>query len=164
MEILKDFGINPYLLLAQIVNFLILLFILNKVMFQPLMKVLEQRRQKIAQSLKEAEQISVELQSAEKKAQELVTKANRRADEIVAEAKAAAANLKTEATLQSKTEAEKILQKGRDALELEKEKMRASLRNELMDVVVMATEKILGSKLTREEKEELTKKSLKELS
>lgn len=164
MEILKDFGINPVLLLAQIVNFLILLFILNKVLFKPLLKVLDERKNKIATSLKEAERISEELAKAEKTSKEIVEKAETKADLIVLEAEEAAANLRADGHAKAKEEAEKILKKTQETLELEKEKMRASLRRELMEVVVMATEKIMGKNLSDKEKEEITKKNLMELS
>lgn len=164
MEIIKDFGINPILLLAQIVNFLILVFILNKIMFKPLLKVLDERRQKIAQSLKDAEQISQELIQAEKKGKDLIKEASSRADQIVNEAKETATQIRAEAQTAAKNEADKIFQKTQEALVLEKEKMRAGVRSELMEVVVLATEKIMGKSLSPQEKQAITKDSLKELS
>jgi F-type H+-transporting ATPase subunit b len=164
VEIISDFGINPILLLAQIVNFLILLFILNRILFKPLLKVLDERKQKIAQSLKEAEQISAELAQAEKKSREIISSANLKAEELVSTAKEAASQIRLEAQNQAKEEAEKILKKSKETVELEREKMRSSLRRELMEVVVLATEKILGKSLSKEEKEVITKNSLKELS
>lgn len=164
MQILTDFGINPILLLAQIVNFLILLFILQRILFKPLMKVLDLRKEKIATSLKEAEQIKEELAKAEQTSREIIEKASLKADQLVIEAKEAAQKLREEGSAAAKAEAEKIFKKGQDNIDLEKEKMRASLRSELMEVVVLATEKIMGKSLSTQEKEELTHKSLKELS
>lgn len=164
MEILKDFGINPILLIAQIVNFLILLFILNRILFKPLMKVLEERKQKIATSLKEAEQIAIELQEAEVKSQEIVEVGNKKADQLIIAAKDIAEKIKEEAIKQAKSEVDKIFKKGQENLGLEKEKMRASLREELQVVVVMAVEKVIGKTLSTEEKESITKTSVQEIN
>lgn len=164
MQILTDFGINPILLLAQIVNFLILLFILQRILFKPLMKVLDLRKEKIATSLKEAEQIKEELAKAEQTSREIIEKASLKADQLVIEAKEVAQKLREEGSTAAKAEAEKIFKKSQDNIDLEKEKMRDSLRRELMEVVVLATEKIMGKSLSTQEKEELTHKSLKELS
>lgn len=163
MEIINDFGINFYSLIAQIVNFLLLLFILNKILFKPLLKVLDERKRKIAVSLEEAEQISKELANAEKTSKELIEKANLKSDQLILEAREASERIHATAVSKAKLEAEKIFQKNQENLTLEKEKMRASLRAELMDVVVIATQKILGKNLSVEEKRLITKSSLKEI-
>ncbi|MBI2593944.1 F0F1 ATP synthase subunit B, partial [Candidatus Daviesbacteria bacterium] len=65
-KILSDFGVQPVLLLAQIVNFLVLLWILNKLLYKPVLKVLEERKAKIEKGLKNAEEIEKRLaQTAE---------------------------------------------------------------------------------------------------
>ena len=70
MEILKNFGIQPTLLLAQIVNFTIILFVLKKFFYKPITKVLEERKRRIEESLKNADEIEAKLQkTAEKTAQ-----------------------------------------------------------------------------------------------
>lgn len=164
MEILKDFGVDPILLIAQIVNFLILLFILNRILFKPLLKVLEERKQTIAKSLQEAEQISKELARATQKSQGLIEGASTQADKIVEEAKKAAEKIKEEQIQATKVEAENIFRKNRDNIELEKEKMRASLRSELQEVLVLAVEKVVGKTLSKEERETITKSSVKEIN
>ena len=57
MDILNQFGVQPILLAAQVVNFLILLFILKKFLYGPILKVLDSRKKTIEQSLKNAEEI-----------------------------------------------------------------------------------------------------------
>ena len=164
MEIINDFGINPVLLTAQIVNFLILFVILRKILFKPLLKTLEERKQRITQSLKEAEQVSAELAEAEKTSKQIVQRANQQADQLVQDAKKIASDIRSQALLEAKAETELVFAKNKQALELEKEKMRSSLRHDLMEVVVMVTEKMLNKSLSAQEKAEITKKSLKELN
>src|SRR3989338_593740 len=59
MDFLSDFGVQPILLAAQAVNFLVLLFILNKFLYKPVLKTLDQRKQKVSQSLKAAHDIQL---------------------------------------------------------------------------------------------------------
>ena len=62
MDILENFGVEPVLLLAQIVNFAILLFILKRFLYKPILKVLEERKNKIETSMKQSEQIQKEFE------------------------------------------------------------------------------------------------------
>lgn len=164
MEVLNDFGINWFLLSAQVVNFLILVFILNKVLFKPLLKALEDRKQKIATSLHEADQIKAELTSAQKKGDALIREANQKADVILQEAKEAAAALKQVTTAEAREEAEKIMTRNQQVIQSEAEKMRTGLTGELMGLVVITAEKVLGRSLSDQEKEAMAKASLKELN
>src|SRR3989344_240347 len=154
MEIINDFGINPVLLTAQIVNFLILFVIVRKILFNPLLKTLEERKQRITQSLKEAEQVSAELAEAEKTSKQIAHRANQQADQLVQDAKKIASDIRSRALLEAKAETALVFAKNKQALELEKEKLRSSLRHDLMEVVVMVTEKMLNKSLSAQEKAE----------
>ena len=73
MDILNQFGISPVLLTAQVVNFLVLLFILKKLLYGPLLKVLAERRKKIEDSLKNAEEIELRLQETNEKIDKMLS-------------------------------------------------------------------------------------------
>ena len=72
MEFLKEFGIQPTLLIAQIVNFLIILFILKKFFYKPIIKLLDDRKKKIEESLKNAELIEERLKQTEEKSAQII--------------------------------------------------------------------------------------------
>ena len=84
MEILKNFGIQPILLLAQIVNFTIILFVLKKFFYRPITKVLEDRKKRIEESLKNADEIEARLKKTEGKTAQILEEARAQAQNIIA--------------------------------------------------------------------------------
>src|SRR5690349_16624195 len=87
-KILSEFGVNPILLAAQIVNFLVVLFILKKLLYKPILKVLEERKKRIEESLTNAEKIQKELEETEIKRQQILDQAIEESKKIIAEATA----------------------------------------------------------------------------
>jgi len=77
MEIFNQFGINPLLLLAQVVNFAVLLFILKRFLYKPILKVLEERKKRIEESLKNAEEIEKRLVETAELEEEILAKSAR---------------------------------------------------------------------------------------
>ena len=82
-EIAKQFNVTWQLLISQIILFVIVAVALKKFAYAPLLKVLEERRQRIAESLANAEKIKKELASAQAKAQEILTLANTQANKFL---------------------------------------------------------------------------------
>src|SRR3989344_2266081 len=97
MDFLNDFGVKPVLLAAQAVNFFILLFILKKFLYKPILGMLETRKQKIAESLKNAESIEKKLQAIGEEREEALKKAGKEAEEIIRDATEAANQIISEA-------------------------------------------------------------------
>src|SRR3989304_5856480 len=87
MEFLKEFGIQPTLLIAQIVNFLIILFLLKKFFYKPIIKLLDDRKKKIEESLKNAEEIEERLKQTEEKSAQIIEEERRNSRNLIAEAK-----------------------------------------------------------------------------
>src|SRR5258706_8102509 len=87
MDIINSFGINPVLLIAQIVNFLILLYIPKRFAYKPILKLLKERQAKIAESINNTKASEEALEKAIEKEREILKKAQKQAQEIVNEAK-----------------------------------------------------------------------------
>src|ERR1700722_13501281 len=87
MDIFQTFGLNPYLTIAQIVNFLILLYILKRYLYPPLFKVFKKREALVKESIEKAEQSEKALEKAKEQEKEVIKKARITADEIVKEAR-----------------------------------------------------------------------------
>src|SRR5688572_12301567 len=85
-SVVRDFGIQPVLLAAQVVNFLILLLILKKFLYGPILKVLETRKKRIEESLKNASVIELRLQKTEEEKEKVLEKAALEARKILDEA------------------------------------------------------------------------------
>src|SRR3989344_8381212 len=102
MEILKNFGIQPSLLLAQIVNFLIILFLLKKFFYKPIVKALEDRKKRIEESLTNAQTIEDKLQKTEAQSTQIIEETRNNAQVLIAEARAEAQRLVDQATVEAR--------------------------------------------------------------
>lgn len=164
MEILNQFGIQPVLLAAQIVNFLIILFVLKRFFYKPIVKMLDDRRKRIEESLQNADLIEEKLQKTEEKTAEILEKARVQAQEIITEAKTAAQRIYDDATKESREAGEQILSLARLEMVKEKENMKQELEKETMTLVAHVVQKVLGKTLKSSEKQSLTQKAVSEMS
>lgn len=163
MEILDEFGINGWLLAAQVVNFLILLFILKRFFYKPLLKVLDERKQKIAQSLKNADEIEKTLAKTEEDREKRLDKATEEAKQIITDATSSATQIIEEAHTKASLDIEEMIKKGQAALEVEREKLHQQIKSELSEIVGIALEKITDKALTAKEQKILIEKTVKEI-
>src|SRR4030066_2412588 len=108
-ELLTKLGIDWKLLIAQIVNFLVLLFILWKFAYGPILAMLEKRQKKIEKGLKDAEAAGKKLEESEERQKEILKKARTEAKEIVEKAHTQAEKSKSEIAVEAKWQAEKMV-------------------------------------------------------
>ncbi len=161
MEILDQFGVKPILLAAQVVNFLVLLFLLKKFLYKPILKVLEERKKVIAQSLQNATEIEERLnkigQDREKKLHEAAIEAK----EIVDEAGKAATEIISQAHLRAQTDIERMQAKNTEAMRLEKDKLHQEIRAELAGLVISSLETVTGKVVSEKDQKEMVEKAIK---
>jgi F-type H+-transporting ATPase subunit b len=162
-QILKDFGVQPLLLGAQIVNFLVLLFILNKVLYKPVLKILQQRKDTIAQSLKNAEEIEQKLLQTEEDREKKLEEAGKEARKILEEATATAGVIIKEAHVKAGLDIEEMLKKGQESIKFEQEKMHQEMREELADIVVAALEKVTGKTINKTDQKRMVEDTIKRM-
>lgn len=163
MEILNQFGINPILLAAQVVNFLILLFILKRFLYKPILKVLEQRKLRIEESLKNAEEIEKRLLQTIEEEERRIQKASLESEKIIKEAQTAAAQIIDEGKVRAEQLSQRILQEGEKQLQLEKEKLQQEVRGDLADVLSLALQKVTGKIFDKKDQRELIEQTVKHL-
>ena len=164
MDIFNQFGINPILLAAQAVNFLILLFILKKFLYKPILKVLEERKKKIEDSLKNAEEIERKLQLTEEEKEKILAKTSQEAQKLLDRVKKEIELMKEEGKVEAQQEASRIIQKGQEQLKAEMEKMRQELMGNLGTFVAMGMEKMTGKVLNKKDQRDIFEKEIKNLS
>jgi len=124
-KIVETFGWNPTLFFSQVVSFCLVAFLLQRFAYKPILTVLEERRQKIAEGLANAEKIKHELANAQTKAQEIMTKASAEANKAIEEARAAAAKVQEQAAQKAIAVANDIIAKAKQASEAELIRMKA---------------------------------------
>ncbi|MBI2338516.1 F0F1 ATP synthase subunit B [Candidatus Daviesbacteria bacterium] len=164
MEILEQFGINPILLAAQVVNFFILLFILKKFLYKPILKVLEERKRKIDESLKNAESIEKRLLETEEEKEKILTKASLDAQKFMDETKKELEAFKEEMKQNAQKEAEQIIKKGQEIAKAETEKMEQQVMGRIAEVVAVAMEKVAGKVLDKKDQKEAIERSIRNIS
>src|SRR3989344_4428923 len=161
-ELLSKLGIDWRLLIAQLINFLILLFVLRRFAYKPLLKLLDERRQKIADGLANAQKAKSNLEEDGKERPEFIPTAKKGASEIISLAEAAAQKNREETLKEAKTGVEKIIAEARKQIESEKNKMIGEIKSEITELVILAAEKTASIKLDDKKDKELIEKIIKE--
>jgi F-type H+-transporting ATPase subunit b len=151
----EQFGFNKAIFVSQVISFLIIAFLLKKFAYQPILKVLLERRERIEAGLKNAEQIKAELAKTESARQEILNKANVQANKFIEEARAAAAKVQEVETQKAIAAAEQIIAKARQAAEADHARMMIELRKEIGSLVVKATSAVTGKVLTMDDQKRL---------
>lgn len=164
MELLSKLGIDWRLLIAQLVNFLILLFILYKFLYKPILNLLENRREKIEKGLRDAEKMGEELEKIKILKEEEIKKAKQEAQTIIEKAQKTAERAGQEVRMRTKKDVEKLIEVARTQIVDEKEKMLTEVRKEAALLVVAAAEKVVGKTIDMKVQQKLVEDSLKEVS
>jgi F-type H+-transporting ATPase subunit b len=160
MELLANLGINWKLLIAQIVNFLILLFVLYKFAYTPVLKVLNDRTKKIEDGIKNAEDAKNKLIELSAREKDVLSKARKEAQEIIKKSEENA--LKNAKTIEdsAKNQYGKILEEAKAQIEQEKNKAVKEAKLEIAELIVSATEKIIDEKMDAKKDKELINKAI----
>lgn len=159
---MEALGISLPGLLAQIVNFLLLLFLLSRFAFKPITEMLDRRAERIKESLEAAERASHEASQAQAAIQAQIDEARRQGQTIIEQASRAAEQLRAELAQAAQQEAETIRQRAVADFGLEREKAMAELRRQFADLTVTAAEKVISRSLDRQAHERLILEVLEE--
>ena len=151
----EEFGLNWPQFIAQCISFCIVAFILHRYAYKPILQVLEDRRQRIAEGLANAEKIRRELAQTEASRKEVMAKANEQAVKLIEEARAVAAKVQEQETQKAVAAPEQIIAKAREAAAADHARMLAELKREVGQLVVQATAKVTGKILTLEDQKRL---------
>lgn len=143
-DIFATLGINWQLLVLQIVAFLILVWALGKFVYPWLMKSVDERQAKIDESVKAAEEAEKKAEAAGEDIAKLLASARKEAKEIVTTAKDEAAAMVEASDTKAKIRAEKIVADAHDQLEKDIVAARKALHNDTIELVALATEKVVG--------------------
>lgn len=142
---IETFHIDWKIIIAQAVNFVVVLFILNFLLIKPLKKTMKERSEKITGGLNDAKTNASLLEKTKKEYDEVIQKAREEAHTIFQEGKSDAEKKKTEMIENAKKEVETMINNGKKMLEGEKTKMVEEAKAEIVSLVVSATEKLLES-------------------
>jgi len=160
----RTFGVDGPHLIAQIISFCIVAFLLQRFAYKPVVAMLEERRRRIEEGLANADKIKQELASAQVKAQEILTQANTQANKAIEDARAAASKVQESETQKAIAAAEQIIAKAREAAAADHARMLAELKREVGRLVVQTTATVTGKVLTTDDQKRLADETAKQLA
>ncbi len=160
----ETFGFNVWLFLSQVISFAIVALLLRIFAYKPILKVLDERRQRIAEGQLNAEKIKQQLAEAEQRYSEILAKANAQSQKMIDEARESAGHLAERKQQEAVASAEQIVAKAREASAIEHERTMADLKRELGRLVVETTAKVTGKVLTADDQKRLQEEANRQLA
>jgi F-type H+-transporting ATPase subunit b len=144
-------GINLNFLIAQIVNFLLLMFILRMVLYRPMLNMLETRREKIRESLSAAEKARAEAANRSRENEEIIAQARRQAQDIIRQAEERAKQREQQIVAEASTNVDAMKAKAQQEVEYERQQAMAGLRGEVAQLSLAIARKTIGASLVNEQ-------------
>ncbi len=163
MEILENFGFDPIMLVAQIVNFLIILFLLKKFLYKPILDTLNKRKADIEKGIKSAEEGRLTLEKALEEEKKILQKAQLQSKKIIDDAANQAILISSGIEENSKKQAEKILQDAKAQILQEAREAEKRLSQDISKLSIEFLSTSLKEIFGEKEERLIIKKTLKRL-
>ena len=152
--------LDPGLFVWTILTFLLLLFVLAKFAWKPLLKMLNDREELIRSSLEDAEKAKKKLERLNAEGEAIINQARSEAQSILSEGKAAAAKLKDETLDIAKEQAKQIASEAEKQINIEKDKAIAEIKSEVVNLSMSIAEKLINKNISPEDNKALIDESL----
>jgi len=159
---MEGLGISLPMLLAQIINFLILLGLLYLVAYKPIMRMLDERSRKIKESMEQTEFIKEQATQAEEEVKKQLEAAAKEGQEVIARAAKTGEELRQKTQQQAKQEAEALITRARTEIQRERDDAIDELRKEVADLAILAAGKVIDRSLDKKAHRQLIDKVLEE--
>jgi len=154
---------DPGLFIWTIVTFLVLLALLAKFAWRPLLDALEDRQNAIRKSLDDAQQAKLELEQLRQQSTQILNQARVDAETILARSRADAERLREDLKQKARAEADGVVKNAERQIQLETARALQQIRHEAVDLSVMIASKLLQRNLTKEDNERLIEEALKQV-
>lgn len=155
--------LDPGLFVWTILTFLLLVFILAKFAWKPLLKMLQDREDMVRSSLEDAEKAKSELERLNEESEAIMAKARSEAQSILADGKAAAEKVKDDIIAKSKEQANKIREDAGNQFQVEKDKAISEIKKEVVNLTLSVAEKLIRKNLSDADNKSLIEESLKKV-
>lgn len=161
--IIEAFHLDIKLLIAQLINFTIVLVVLYKLVYRPLLKTMNERTAKIEKGLEDAQKSAEQLEQAEKTRDDKIKEAKKEAKEILEKMRGLAEKNKEEMIRKAEKEANGIVKSAKEEIESEKKKTIKEVRQEIGELVGVALEKVLDDKQSGKVDEKIIEQAIKDI-
>jgi F-type H+-transporting ATPase subunit b len=154
---------DPGLFIWTIITFLVLVTVLAKFAWGPLLRALESRQELIRKSLDDAQQAKLDLERVQQESTQIIRQARVEAEGIIVSSRSDAERLRAEIRQQAKADAEGIARNAERQIQLETERALQQIRREAVDLSVMIASKLLQRNLTKEDNDRLIEEALRQV-
>ena len=155
--------INPGLIIWTMITFALLVIVLGKFAWKPLLQALHAREKEISDALLKAEQATKDAERIIQENKAAMEKAGSETARLLAESRALAEQMKNDIVSKANDSAKKMLEQAKDEISREKDAALLQLRSEVADLAVTAAEKILDESLDSPKQKKMIDKVLKQL-
>lgn len=160
MEMLAKLGVDWKLLLAQVINFTILLVVLRRFAYRPMLAFLEERTDRIDKGLKDADAAHKKLGEMEEKEREVLEHAKQEAKAILAKAETSGKQQYEQTLAKAEAAVKRLTEQAEANMAVEKAKLLSEAKDQLAELVLLTTEKVLQEKIDASHDSELIRKAL----
>ena len=159
-ELILKLGIDWKLLIAQGVNFAILVYVLQRFVYKPIVASLNSRQADLANNAKSGEVIEAKLRETDTLREEILAKARQDSDKIIKSAEDSALTLKEDELKKTKAEVEKMIASGKTQIENDRTTLRSELKKEMGELISLAIEKTVGDVVSADAQKRLTDEAI----
>lgn len=158
------FGLRGDIFVAQLVNFLIVMLVLWRFVYKPIIAMLDAREKRIEKSVREAEEITKRLKEADGERSEILHNARVEAQALIEKAIAETEDRKHDMIEAAKREVERVIVRGKDQLATERDQMMIEIRRDIIDIAVRAAAKIALEKMDEKKSQSLAEEVVRKLT
>lgn len=151
---MNQLGISGTLLLSQIVNFLLIMFLLRMFLYNPILNMLDQRKKRVEQSMKDVDRASGAAAEAEREKAGILDAARREAQEVRAQATRDAEKIAQDVRTRADQDAANIRMRAQAEAQTQTEEILADAQKQIAELAILATEKVLGRELQNKAEQE----------
>lgn len=162
-EMLQLVNINPSTIVFTLINTAIILLLYTFFLHKPVMKILEQRKQQIGDEMKAAEDAQKEAEAIKAEYTSKLKESQEEAAQIVSAAVKRAGERENQIIAEAQQEAADMKKKAEESIELEKKKAINEIKDQISDIVIMASEKVCEKEISKSDNEALINKFIAEV-
>jgi F-type H+-transporting ATPase subunit b len=163
-NVAHQFGVYWPNLIAQVILFAIVYWVLSKFAFKPVIAMLEERRRRIEEGQMNAEKIKKQLADAQAKYEEILEKANADAQRLLEEVRASGARLAEQKNQEALAAAQQITLKATESMALERDRLMAEIKQQVGRLVVETTARVTGKVLTPQDHERINEETVRQIA
>ena len=163
MEILRNFGFDPVMLTAQIVNFLIILFLLKRFLYKPVLDMLKKRVEAIREGIKQAEEARITLEKTLEQEKKILSTAQENAKQIMEDAKVQALEIAREIEANARAQSERMVLEAKQQINQEALETERKLSEKVSIIASSMLTKSLAGMFGEKEQKEIASKALRQI-